>query len=175
MSKIDELKQLGFSINWNLINIGYHGEFFLSPQITKEEIIEYAYNTLNYVSNNVEIELIVDLIQSKSDEYLFSSALKKLSEKEYVDTEIQYRKWRLLFVKKHLDKLPIDYTEGLIELTELWVSLGMPDDSPHIFQGINNSYTIKDYYSQCLYDEIKKKHKDWVMAEKTYIIDSELH
>lgn len=175
MSKIDELKQLGFYINWTLINMGYHEESFIPPQITKEEIIVYAYDVLNNISDAIEIERIVDLIISKGDEYSFGTALKNLSKMEDVYTEIQYRKWRLLFVKKHLEKLPTDYTEGLKELTELWVSLDMPDDGPHIFQGVNNFYTVKDYYTPCLYEEIQKKHQAWLKAEQTFIIDSESH
>ena len=67
--------------------------------------------------------------------------LKKLSLKEKTTFNLEFRKWRIIYVIntiKNIDKN--DYISGLIELGDLWEKLGYPQDTPHIIQGRFNTY-----------------------------------
>ena len=54
-------------------------------------------------------------------------------------------------------------------MTELWDSLGFPEDSPHIVQGVNNTLSPNEYYSQENYDELYRLNYEWFMKEWQYL------
>ena len=168
-NNLEQLVQFGFKINWTLLQIGYFGDDFLPPQFTKNEIIAYALEQLETVDNN----LIAWLACTENDSYEFEDTLKKLAKNEGVNKEIQIRKLRVLIVFRNIGIMPDDYTEGLIKLTEIWVSLGLPDDCPHIIQGRNNSLSPDTYYTKEMYETLKKKNVDWLDNEISYIIFKE--
>lgn len=168
-NNLNQLVQFGFKINWTLLQIGYFGDDFIPPQFTQKDIITYALEQLKTNNNN----LTALLACTKNDSYEFENILKKLAKNEGVSKEIQIRKLRALIVFRNIETMPDDYTEGLIKLTEIWVSLGLPDDCPHIIQGRNNSLSPDTYYTKEMYDTLKKKNFDWLDNEISYIIFKE--
>lgn len=168
-NNIEQLIQFGFKINWTLLRIGYLGYDFIWPLFTKEDIVTYVIKQLEWADNY----LVANLVSEENDNYEFEMILERMAKNEDVNIEIQLRKLRVLIVFRHLKTLPNDYTDGLIELTEIWVSLGMPDDCPHIIQGRNNSLSSDIYYTKEMYDALKKKNFDWLNEEISYIISTE--
>jgi len=113
------------------------------------------------------------LLCAEHDDYEFAEILNQLSRHEQISTDLQRRKLRVLYVAENLKNLPEDYFEGLVELTEIWVSLGIPDDCPHVIQGRYNSLTLEEYYTRTMYDVLRKKNFDWLDEEIKNIIAAE--
>lgn len=168
-NNLEQLVQFGFKINWTLLQVGYWGNNFIPPQFTQKDVITYALEQLESIDNN----LITMLVCTENDSYGFENILQNLAKNEEVSKELQIRKLRALIVFRNLETLPDDYTEGLIELTEIWISLGLPDDCPHIIQGRNNSLSPDTYYTKEMYEALKKKNFDWLDNEISYIIFKE--
>lgn len=166
---LEQLVQFGFKINWTLLRIGYQGYKLIPPLFTKEDICVYAMKQLELTDNS----LVAMLVCNENDSYEFEKTLENLASNENVNMEIQLRKLRVLILFRHFKTLPDDYTNGLIELTEAWISLGVPDDCPHIIQGCNNSLSPDAYYTKEMYDILKKKNFDWLNKEISYLISQE--
>lgn len=168
-NNLEQLIKLGFNINWTLLQIGYYGSEFILPQFTAEDVIKYAAEQLNSV-NDILIER---LACSENDSYEFRNILARLVSKEKVSKEMQMRKLRVLILYKKFANIPNNYIDGLVELTEIWVSLGLPDDCPHIVQGRGNSLSSNDYYTEEMYETLKKRNFDWLDNEISCIIFKE--
>jgi len=159
---IETLNELGLEINWTLIKIGYEGQPFLPKQLTAHDISQYA----ECLAKDMEYgyEHIALLIVPENEES-FCETLNTLAKGESVEISTQQRKIRLFTVQKALESLPVDYCDGLFELNSLWVSLGIPDDCPHVFQGRNNTYSPSEYYTQIVYDLLLERNKQWIKCE----------
>jgi|GEM_PF-200187 len=168
MEKIKELIDIGFDVNWKLIKIGYLGNSIIQPQLSKKDICDYGYWILENTDDN--ISLISQLIGEVSDDYEFNNILFKLSKTELVDVDIQIRKWIVYMLSNKLSSLSKDYFEGILEITEFWVSLGQPNNCPHIFQGVGNTITPEEYYTKEIYDMVILNHKNWLNKEIKDII-----
>lgn len=167
MSNITKLEEMGFKINWTLLKIGYQGLDFLPKVLTIGDICDYAINKLEFLE--FDYELIAQLAGMENDQYELCEVLTKLTKSEKVETIYQIRKWTVLIVKQELEKLPIEYTDGLLKLSDLWVSLGLPDYCPHIIQGRNNKYTPQEYYTQDMYDRLVHENASWIEDEIKFI------
>lgn len=168
----DNLKLLirfGFQINWTLLLMGYRGHGFIPPILTQKDICMYAMEQLELTDDY----LVAILADSENNSCEFDETLEKLSRYENVSTEIQLRKLRVLVLYREFKSLPDQYVDGLLALSEAWISLGMPDDCPHVFQGRNNSLSPDEYYTQSMYDYLKEKNFNWLDKEITYIITQE--
>ena len=170
-NNLEQLIQFGFKINWTLLQIGYLGNNFIPPQLTQEDLVKYALERLETIQD----DLIAMLVCSVDDCYEFEHILGKLAKNENVSQEMQIRKLRVLIVFRNLKTISDDYTKsgdytkGLIELTEMWVSLGLPDDCPHVVQGRSNSLSPEAYYTKAMYEALQKKNFDWLENEISYI------
>lgn len=169
-NKIEQLKSLQFKINWTLLKIAHKGSGVIPPLLTIKDICQYAEKCLELMDS--DYDLVAQLALEKN-EYDFCDCLDKLVKSEAIDYQLQIRKWRVLLVFDQLQNLSKDYTEGLLELSELWVSLGLPADCPHIIQGRNNIYTPQDYYTTEMYNRIVGINKEWLEKETAFIIASE--
>lgn len=159
---ISELKALDFRINWTLLKLGYEWQQFFPRVISAASISEYAESIIETMES--DYELIVRLIRPE-DQWEFEQVLERLAQAEKEDQTIQQRKLRAYIVLNTLNALPSDYFRGLLELTELWVSLDLPDDGPHTIQGRYNSYTPQEYYTQEMFDVLLEKHRRWLKDE----------
>ena len=169
---LQQFESFGFKVNWLLLKIGFEGWNNLPRIISSNTIIEYAEKCLEKGENKPD--LLVRIIDS-IDEYEFQNALDELSKEEKTDPYIQYRKLRAFVVFSIIETLPNDCFDALLELTELWVSLGMPEDCPLFIQGRNNIYTPKAFYTKSNYNTVLMKTKDWIEKEKREIIKEENH
>jgi hypothetical protein len=171
MNVIEELKLLKFQINWTLLCIGYRGASSVPILLNEQDISCYALEILESLDEGYE--LIAQLISTGNDDYEFNEILDELIKSENVDFDLQVRKWRVLLLNRQIKRLPKDCFEGLISLTELWVSLGLPDDCPNIIQGRNNSYSPKEYYTQSMFELVLKNNMKWLKMEISIIISLE--
>lgn len=165
-----QLLEFGFQIRWTTVKIGYYGYHFIPPQLTMGEICEF---TAEEMMNKDCNDLVARLACAEGDKCEFEEVLNRLVKGEDVSASIQLRKWRVLLLFRQLKKLSDDYTEGLVQLTEFWLSLGLPDDCPHIVQGRNNCLSPNQYYTKEVYTALKKKNENWLESEIADIIASE--
>lgn len=108
---------------------------------------------------------ILELAGAYLDDYEFILSLVQDLVEENKNSDIEKRKIRLVIVNNTLNKKNKDFIAGLMELTDLWSELGYPEDSPHIIQGLNNSISPSEYYTQQNYDILYNKNHDWFMKE----------
>jgi hypothetical protein len=170
MIKIEDFRELEFKITWRLIDIGFMGSETFRNELSSQEIIDYAIFVCN---NNINDEDIINLACEYSENIdKVDSYLKNLVSKERTSNEIELKKWRVVYVKKQLSKPSTDFISGLIELGDIWAKFNFPEDSPHIFQGINNDITPEQYYTEENYKKLLKTHFIWLSDEisklKTY-------
>lgn len=167
MIKIKDFTEKGFKISWTLLNIGFDGSAIFRNQLNGEDIIDYAVSKVAYGDESLDVILLASSHASNKEE--ISELLKKLSKNERIGTKIEFKKWRVIYVSKHLPDIQDEYIQGLIELGDIWAMLDFPEDSPHIFQGRNNNITPKEYYNKENYERLLKAHKVWIDNEIAYI------
>ena len=167
--RLDQLVRWGLKINWTLLRAGYCGKGFIPPQFTQEDIVAYALEKLKTVEDN----LVAVLAGAENDRYEFESTLNSLAKNEGASEEIQARKLRALLVFRCMETAPDDCVEGLIHWTETWVSLGLPEDCPHIVQGRHNALSPDAYYTREMCEALKKRNADWLDQGITYIVSRE--
>lgn len=170
-NKLKEIQKNKFRITWKLIEIGYFGYEFIQPQISKQDICEYAEIILQDKESNYNE--IAQLIAEKLDDYEFNIILHKLAKQEEGDVEREYYKWTIYLTRKMLESLENDYFEDLLTINEFWISLGQPKYSPHMFQAVKNSISPQEYYTKEMYDLILNKHKEWIKCQTEKIIQME--
>ena len=143
MIKLNDFKQYGFYVTWKLIDIGFRGNDIFKYNLEARDIINYA---IEKIENNSEDNLIYELAsmyETETEE--INKILKKLSLKEKTTFNLEFRKWRIIYVIntiKNIDKN--DYISGLIELGDLWEKLGYPQDTTQNIQGRNNTNTPEE-------------------------------
>ncbi len=92
MSKIYDLKELGFKITWNLIAIDLYGDDEIPPLITYLDVEDYLVSLLTNI--NEQTENIIALICKKEDRTKFDQLLKELANEDDSNIRVQKRKWR---------------------------------------------------------------------------------
>lgn len=167
MIKIKDFYEKEFRITWTLLNIGFDGSTIFKKQLTEQDIIDYAISKIEDGDESLDIVLLASSSASNPEE--IKELLKKLSNNEKVDTNIEFRKWRVMYVAKHLPDIQNDYIQGLLDLGDIWAMFNFPDDSPHIFQGRNNSITPEEYYTQENYEKLLEIHQRWIKEEISYL------
>jgi len=169
MIKIEDFRELEFKITWRLLDIGFMGSETFRNELSSQEIIDYAIFECNNNNDEDVINLACEYSENIDE---VDSYLKNLVSKERTSNEIEFRKWRVVYVKKQLSKPNTDFINGLIELGDIWAKFNFPEDSPHIFQGRNNDITPEQYYTEENYKNLLKNHFIWMSDEisklKTY-------
>jgi hypothetical protein len=164
MTKLENFNELGFSITWKLINLGFKGSNFFKNELSSKDIIDFAVSIMareqDLDADIVDLACECDVNVDEVDKYV-----KKLAEKENTEHDLDYRKWQVLYVLRHLPKPEAEFIGGLIELGDIWSQFDFPSYSPHIFQGRNNSITPEQYYTQENYNNLLHKHAEWIDGE----------
>lgn len=161
--KIKDIKNLNFNITWRLLIKG-----LLERRITVDDIIEYAVEQLEKGNDKIEIcELAWN--NGNMDETL--KCLYELADEEESEGELEERKLRAVILNNQLKKKKSNYVDGLLELTDLWIELGCPADSPHIIQGQDNEISPSEYYTESNYNYLFEKNKKWLKKEIDYILN----
>ncbi|HBT95291.1 MAG TPA: hypothetical protein DEB24_03990 [Coriobacteriia bacterium] len=159
---IRSLRDIGFKINWTLLKIGYEGRDFLPRLISADEIRRYAEDSIDTMETGYES--IARFIISEGEASV-CEVLGEMSRRENADRSIQARKLRAYLVRETLATLTSDYFKGLLELSDLWATLGFPDDGPHIIQGSHNSLSPQEYYTQDMFELLLERHERWLEGE----------
>lgn len=158
MIKLEDIKELGLSITWRLLYLCVQ-----SKHIETEEVIEYATEKLEEGS---EQEEICELAGAYAEEYEeICNVLWKLTEQEETQNDIENRKIRAVIVSKVLKTKNSNCINGLMDITDLWIGLGYPDDSPHIIQGKENCISPSEYYTMDNYNFLYAKNVEWLRRE----------
>ena len=161
--KIKDIKNLNFNITWRLLIKG-----LLERRITVDDITEYAVEQLEKGNDKIEIcELAWN--NGNMDETL--KCLYELADEEESEGELEERKLRAVILNNRLKKKKSNYVDGLLELTDLWIELGCPVDSPHIIQGQDNEISPSEYYTESNYNYLFEKNKKWLKKEIDYILN----
>jgi len=171
MIKIKDFIEKGFEITWTLLNIGFDGSAKFKKQLNEQDIIDYAISKIENGDESLDVVLLASLHAANTEE--ISELLKKLSDSEKVNVDGEFRKWRAIYVSKHLPDIQDDCIQGLIELGDIWAMFDFPDDSPHVFQGRNNNITPKEYYTQENYERLLEIHRKWLDKEIAYLRNKE--
>ena len=168
MNKLNYLKDIGFRISWKLISIGLLGKDEIPVLLTYDDVLEYLDSLLMDV--NDQTNNIIRLICTKDDCVQFADILTRLANEDHSDPDIQKRKWRVYLVNNIIEHKNGDYMQGLLELMEFWISMGMPDDCPQIFPSSGRKEIVEDYFTQASYDLNLNKNREWLNREIQNII-----
>ena len=171
MNKLDVLKNMGFAITWKLISIGLYGSGRIPVLLTYDDVFEYLDGSFS--ENNEQTDNMIVLVCEENEREEFDKLLKKFSNQESSDVNLQKRKWRCCLLRSLIDNIDEDYFQGLLELMEFWVSLGIPDDCPQAFPKPNDKTSIDNYFSQESYASNLNKNKIWLKREIADIINEE--
>lgn len=163
MNKLCVLKNLGFKISWNLIAIGLYGNGEIPPLITHLDVVDYLDSLLTDI--NEQTDNIIALICEKEDRTNFDRLFKELASEDNSNIVVQKRKWRAYLLKNLTDNINEDCLQGLLELMEFWVSMGMPDNCPQTFPNSDNKKSIQEYFTQASYEFNLNKNREWLNEE----------
>lgn len=163
MIKIRDFIEKEFGISWTLLNMGWDGSAKFKRQLAGQDIIDFAMSKMEDGDESIDVVLLASSHATDAEE--ISELLKRLSDGEEVDADNEFRKWRAIYVSKNLPDIQAEYIQGLIELGDIWALLDFPDDSPHVFQGRNNSITPNEYYTKENYVKLLEKHQEWLEKE----------
>ncbi|MBP3800973.1 MAG: DUF2247 family protein [Clostridia bacterium] len=167
MIELRNFKDKELNISWKLIDIGFHGSKEFYEELSSKDIINYAISTSENDFKDLAYKRLVEKIACEyEDNYeKLDYIIKELVKLENnIDYKLEFRKWVYMYVYINLKKNS-DYIQGLIELTELWAKLNFPDFSPHIVQGVNNDIIPQEYYTAENYNNLLRKHFEWLEAE----------
>ena len=166
MIKIADIKELSLNITWRML---YRG--LLEKQISINEIVEYAIEQLEKGDDRIEI---CELAGSSDDDLEdIMDTLYKLAKEEKSQDDLEDRKLRAVRINNFLKEKETNCIDGLIGLTELWLELGCPTDSPHIIQGKGNNISPAEYYTDENYNYLYEKNKCWLRDEICFLIQSQ--
>lgn len=163
MIRINEIKQLGLSITWKLLYIGFSKKEIFGQQFYLEDIIEYAIEQIELGEENQLVYELISIYEYETS--LCSDILYELSEKENSNYEIEFRKIRVVIIYNSIITKNDDYIDGIYNLYDLYFKLGKPEDIPIIIQGVNNGIRAEEYYTEKTYEHIYNEIKNWVEHE----------
>ncbi|MDR2163324.1 MAG: DUF2247 family protein [Clostridiales Family XIII bacterium] len=162
MMELREFTTAGFEITWKLLDIGFRRCKYFVGCLSPRTVIDYAQSQLE----ETEDEQILMLAAEYEDDIEgIDACLCLLAKRENTSFELEFRKWRVLYVRDSLPKTNTDYVAGLIKLLEMWGKFDFPDDSPHVIQGRYNQIAPEDYYTEDNYKILLKKNQDWIHKE----------
>lgn len=168
MNSLIYLENLGFKVCWKLIKIGLYGNNQIPVILTYDETIDYLDGLLTNATT--QTDSIISLLCEKDNSESFERALGELALEDKSNTVLQNRKWRAYLLNKALDTVSEDCLQGMLALTEYWMTIGEPKECPMAFPINNNSRSINDFFSESSYEIHLKKNQDWLDKEIVEII-----
>lgn len=163
---VQDFLELGLNISWRLLNI-----CFSEHQMQAQEIIAFAYDLLEKGEDSALVCDLAGAYPNEEDRIL--ALLEQLVEEENTQNDFEKKKLRVVLVKKVLNVKNHDCIQGLMDLSDLWGSLGYPNDSPHIIQGRDNNIEPVQYYTKENYDDLFAKNLSWVEKELLYLTENQ--
>ncbi|MET3448157.1 DUF2247 family protein [Ralstonia sp. 1138] len=93
----------------------------------------------------------------------------RICEMRNIDMDSAKRKWRAVALEDLLSRLGADPVYDLIALGEFWTDWGSATDSPYVVQGVGNTLTSEEYYTEHNLDEALSRHREWLKAEIAHL------
>lgn len=93
----------------------------------------------------------------------------RICEMRNIDMDRAKRKWRAVALEDLLSRLGADPVYDLIALGEFWTDWGSATDSPYVVQGVGNTLTPEEYYTEHNLDEALSRHREWLKAEIAHL------
>lgn len=171
MNKLIILQNLGFKITWKLIYIGLFGLYKIPSILTRDEVFDYLDGLL--INIDEQSDNIITLICEKDNTRVADKLFKKYADNDKSNSTLQMRKWRAYLLKTLLDNISHDYLQGLLELIEFWISMGKPEDCPHVFPKSKDDKLIHDYFTPSMYTFLINRNRVWLIEEIERIIELE--
>jgi len=163
MMKITDFIENDIKVSWKLLYLGFGGDAKFSGQLTGRDIVSYAISKSEENDCPLDVILLASANERNTEE--IRGLLKKLSSDENTDIDIEFRKLRVLYVIQHLPNIDEEYIQGLIKLGDIWAHFDFSSDSPHAFQGLNNTITPEKYYTKENYEKLLQSHRNWIKQE----------
>lgn len=171
MIKIEDFRKYNFKITWKLLNIGFKGSDIFANQLQPSDVLEHAIEKMEaYECDELVCELASEYVKNTET---IDSLLRQLSNREHTDESLELRKWRVVFVAQKVKEKNDNCINGLMDLGDLWIHMGYPEDSPHIFQVRDNSITPEQYYTDENYSKLFERHIIWLEKEVEFINDNQ--
>ena len=162
MIRIEDIKELNLLITWKLL---YRG--ICERQLEVEDIIAYAIEELEEGDTRKEICELAGAHIGEREE--ICNLLYELAEQENTQIDFETRKIRAVIVSNALRTKDDNCINGLMNLTDLWIGLGYPNDAPHIIQGRENNIAPIEYYTVENYNFLYKRNIEWLRKELEYL------
>ena len=170
MNKLIILQKMSFRVTWSLVGMGLFGNDKCPVLLTRADIVEYLWDAA-YTYHSELSDDAISLICEKDDPDRFDLLLKELSNNDLSDFSLQFRKWRVFLLKELVDNISADPLQGLLELMEFWIRMGLPKDCPHEFPKSQDA--LQNYFSQMTYHYLLDKNSKWLSEEISDIIQTE--
>ena len=158
---IKEFEDKGINVTWTLLFMCFNSNNILENNryeqrfISGRDIIDYAIELLTDTSNPQIVSLA---IQNVDDEENILGLLQKLSEEENMDYQLEFRKFRAMYIYVNLPRASENYVHGILKISEIWNKFGFPEDSPNIFLKFSD-------YSQENFEKIVEINEKWLLQE----------
>lgn len=161
---LQRIRNADLPVTWGTLLVGSGGLGHSGPLVTPAAISAYALDRLS-TGSEPRAELVELLDGPPNDQNELTQLLRSLAQADGADLALEERKWRLVLLERLLNSLGPDPIDGLLELTEFWLGLGFPEDSPHVVQGRDNSIQPGRYYTVAKFQEALARHKEWLADE----------
>lgn len=168
MNKLNAIENMGFKVSWKLINIGLFGFEEIPIQLTYPDVFDYL--DIRLCNQDNWTDGIIMLICEKDDESKMRQLIQKFADGDCTDIDIQLRKWRAFILKNILGAISTDCLQGLLQLMEFWVSMGIPKECPQEFPSANEGLSVQNYFVQSNYKRQVENNKSWLEQEVAAII-----
>ena len=168
MNKLKVIENMGLKITWKLLSIGLYGCDMIPVQITRAELFEYLDGQLTTMDERTD--KIISLMCEQDNEFQTDRLLRSFSDNDESVTAVQLRKWRACMLHGLLCNVNQDCLQGLLELMEFWLSMGMPRDCPLDFPSSDGELSVQNYFTQSVYKDMISKNNNWLNQEISRLI-----
>lgn len=162
---------MGFKVSWKLIALGLFGSDKIPIQLTYTDLFDYLDRRLS--DDDEWVNESISLICEKGNESAVRKLIQKFADNDCCDIEIQERKWRAFILRNVLDGLNTDCLQGLLQLMDFWISMGMSKKCPQAFPGTNEGLSVQDYFTESTYNQQIDNNKKWLEQERAFIMAEE--
>lgn len=162
MTDFERMVNSGLPLTWGTIWLGWHGPSCHPSVISSKEVISYATDQL--VRGVVDYaRYVADLASTEvSDTRNVERVLWRVASLEGFDADTETLKWEVVLLRKLMESLSSDPLDALADLTDFWLTFDQPAHSPHTIQGVGNSITPQEYYTQENLARTLHEHHGWL-------------
>jgi hypothetical protein len=162
---IQRLTEKRIPVGWATVLAGLH-PLQGRPWLTSAEVVDLAIEALAR-GEEPSPQLLGLAAANPFDDEEVTEGLHALVGSGPSQPDVEQRKWRLLEVEDLLATLPGDPLYALLALSDFWVSVGSPPDSPHTVQGVGENWlSPESYYTDGHYQQVMEDHRRWLARER---------